>query len=280
MISKGDFMKNVVRPIALSWVFVSFGSLLAFFLEVFLDLEIPKLCASGITFVFAAFAAFYLFPQKLKAPFGDMDLSEYLQRLGFYLPRNVWKHVLLGFFLALLTLSGMLIGSLLTGRYELDWSTVDITQILFSINPGIWEEFFFRGVILLILLGITGSVKRAAILQIVIFGLTHIKGTDLWSWVDVISVMVIAVGFTYTAYKTRTLVAGIVFHFLHDAFLFLPQVPGSEYIGVLENVAHFGSLWVMVGVGCILTKFSSDRLGVKADEELYRLEVVPSQREV
>ena len=124
------------------------------------------------------------------------------------------------------------------------------------------------------------SPKRAAILQIVIFGLTHIKGTDLWSWVDVISVMVIAVGFTYTAYKTRTLVAGIVFHFLHDAFLFLPQVPGSEYIGVLENVAHFGSLWVMVGVGCILTKFSSDRLGVKADEELYRLEVVPSQREV
>jgi hypothetical protein len=107
-----------------------------------------------------------------------------------------------------------------------------------------------------------------------------LKGMDLWSWVDVISVMVIAIGFTYTAWKTRTLVAGIVFHFLHDAFLFLPQVPGAEYIGVLENVAYFGSLWVMVGVGCMLTKFSSDRLGVKADEELYTLDVVPSQREV
>jgi membrane protease YdiL (CAAX protease family) len=172
----------------------------------------------------------------------------------------------------------MLIGSLLTGRYVLDWSTVNLTQILFSINPGIWEEFFFRGVIMLSLLGITGSVKKAAFIQIVLFGLTHIKGTDLW--VDVISVMVIAIGFTYTAWKTRTLVAGIVFHFLHDAFLFLPQVPGAEYIGVLENVAYFGSLWVMVGVGCMLTKFSSDRLGVKADEELYTLDVVPSQREV
>jgi membrane protease YdiL (CAAX protease family) len=280
MILKGDFMKNVVRPIALSWVFVSFGSLVALILEMFLDLEVPTLYASGITFVFAAFAAFYLFPRKLKAPFGDMDLSEYLHRLGFYLPRNAWKHILLGAILALCTLSGMLIGSLLTGRYELDWSKVDITQILFSINPGIWEEFFFRGVILLVLLGITGSVKTAAILQIVLFGLTHIKGMDLLAWVEVISVMVIAVGFTFTAYKTRTLVAGIVFHFLHDAFLFLPQVPGAEYIGVLENIAYFGSLWVMVGVGCMLTKFSSDRLGVRAEEELYRFEVDSSQREI
>jgi membrane protease YdiL (CAAX protease family) len=279
MVTKSGLMKNLVRPIALSWVFVSFGPLLAFFLEVFLDLEIPKLCSSGITFVFAAFAAFYLFPRKLKTPFGDMDLSEYLHRLGFYLPRNVWKHILLGALLAICTLSGMLIGSLLTGRYVLDWSTVDITQILFSINPGIWEEFFFRGVIMIILLGIMGSVEKAAVVQIVLFGLSHIKGTDLWSWVDVISVMVIAVGFTYTAYKTRTLIAGIVFHFLHDAFLFLPQVPGAEYIGVLENVAYFGSLWVMVGVGCMLTKFLSDRLGMKAEEELYTLEVVPSRRE-
>jgi membrane protease YdiL (CAAX protease family) len=279
MVTKSGLMKNLVRPIALSWVFVSFGPLLAFFLEVFLDLEIPKLCSSGITFVFAAFAAFYLFPRKLKTPFGDMDLSEYLHRLGFYLPRNAWKHILLGALLAICTLSGMLIGSLLTGRYVLDWSTVDITQILFSINPGIWEEFFFRGVIMIILLGIMGSVEKAAVVQIVLFGLSHIKGTDLWSWVDVISVMVIAVGFTYTAYKTRTLIAGIVFHFLHDAFLFLPQVPGAEYIGVLENVAYFGSLWVMVGVGCMLTKFLSDRLGMKAEEELYTLEVVPSRRE-
>ncbi len=280
MISTSNLMKNVVRPIGLAWVFVAFGSLLAFFLEVFLDLEVPKLYASGITFVFAAFAAFYLFPRILKVPFEDLDLSGYLRRLGFYLPRNTWKHILLGALLALCTLSGMLIGSLLIGRYVLDWSTVNLTQILFSINPGIWEEFFFRGVILLLLLGMTGSVKKAAFIQIVLFGLTHIKGMDLLAWVDVISVMVIAVGFTYTAYKTRTLVAGIVFHFLHDAFLFLPQVPGAEYIGVVENVAYFGSLWVMVGVGCMLTKFSSDHLGVKADEELYTLEVIPSQREV
>ena len=127
-----------------------------------------------------------------------------------------------------------------------------------------------------VLLFATRSLKRAAFIQIVLFGLTHIKGTDLWSWMDVLSVMFIAVAFTYAAYKTRTLVAGIVFHFLHDAFLFLPQVPGGEYIGVSENIVFYASLWLMVGVACMLIKFSADRLGVKADQELYTLKDLPS----
>ena len=274
--TKSEFMKDLVRPIALTWVFVSFGSLLAYFLEVFLDLELSKMLTSVITFVIAAFAAFYLFPRKIRLPFRDVELSEYLRRLGFYLPREAWKHVLLGFLLAVCTLSGMLIGSLLSGRYELDWSTVSISQTIFSINPGIWEEFFFRGVTVFVILRAVRSVRRAMAFQIVIFGLTHIKGIDLWAWVDVITVMVLAIAFTYSAYKTRNLIAGIVFHFLHDVFLFLPQLPGAEKIGTFENVAFFASLWLMVGVGILVTRFSSDRLGVKADEELYTLEKIPS----
>jgi membrane protease YdiL (CAAX protease family) len=277
MIAKRDFIKDIVRPIGVSWVAIAFGSLLALILEMFLDLEVPTLVASGITFVFAVFVAFYLFPQTLKSPFGDLDLSTYLHRLGFYLPQNAWKHILLGTVLAICTLSGMLIGSLLTGRYELDWSTVDLNHILFSINPGIWEEFFFRGVILLLLLRVTGSIRQAALIQMVLFGLTHIKGTDLAAWADVLTVMILAVGFTYTAYKTRTLIAGIVFHFLHDAFLFLPQVPGVELFGISEYIAFNGSLWIMVGVGCLLTKIASDRLGVKAEDELYSFRKISTE---
>lgn len=264
-------MKDTVRPIALAVVSVGFGSLLALFLELFLDIEITQLFQSVITFSFAAFSAFYLFPRVLRLPFKDVTLSEYVHRLGFYLPQNAWKHILLGCLIAICTLSGMLIGSLLTGRYEIDWSTVNISHTIFSINPGLWEEYFYRGVIMFVLLIATRSVRRAALIQIVLFGLTHIKGIDLWSWIDVVSVMVIAVAFTYSAYKTRTLVAGIVFHFLHDAFLFLPQVPGGEYIGVFENIAFYASLWLMVGVGCLLIKYSADNIGVKADEELYTL---------
>ena len=273
---KSKFMKDLVRPIGLAWVFVSFGSLLALFLKVFLDIEVPKMLTSVITFVFAVFSAFYLFPRIIRSPFGDVEWSEYWHRLGFYLPHDAWKHVLLGILLAVCTLSGMLVGSLLSGRYEVDWGTVNISHTLFSINPAVWEEFFFRGVIVFVILRAVRSVRRAMAIQIVLFGLTHIKGMDLWAWVDLLTVMVLAIAFTYLAYKTRTLVAGIVFHFIHDAFLFLPQVPGAEKIGTFENIAFFASLWVMVGVSCLLIKFSSERLGVRADQDLYTLEKIPS----
>jgi hypothetical protein len=277
MMSTKELMKDIVRPIAIAFVSVAFGSLLALFLKVFLDIEVSKLITSAITFSFAAFSAFYLFPRVLKLPFRDVALSEYLHHLGFYLPNSTWKHILLGFILAVCTLSGMLIGSLLTGRYELDWSTVNISHTIFSINPGVWEEYFFRGVIMFLLLIATRSLRRAALIQIVLFGLSHIKGIDLWSWIDVISVMFLAVAFTYATYKTRTLVAGIVFHFLHDAFLFLPQVPGGEYIGVFENIASYVSMWLMVAAACVLIKFSADNIGVKADKELYIFEYLPSE---
>jgi membrane protease YdiL (CAAX protease family) len=270
--TRKKFMADVVRPIGLSFVFVSFGSLLALCLKVFLKIEVPTLISSAITFVFAVLAAFYLFPLKLHLPFGDVGQAEYMRRLGFYFPQKGWKHILLGILLAVCTLSGIFISSLITGRYKIDWSTVNLTHIIFSINPGLWEEVFYRGIIMFILLRVTKSVRQASIIQIIIFGLAHIKGFGLWSWIDVISVIIIAIAFTYSAYKTHSLVVGIVFHFLHDAFLFLPQVPGGEYIGISENIAFYACLWIMVGVGCLLIKFSADKLAVKADKELYLIE--------
>lgn len=62
MILKGHLMKDTVRPIAIAVVAVGFGSLLVLLLELGLDLEVSKIPASVITFAFAAFAAFYLFP--------------------------------------------------------------------------------------------------------------------------------------------------------------------------------------------------------------------------
>jgi hypothetical protein len=86
--------------------------------------------------------------------------------------------------------------------------------------------------------------------------------------------MVIAVAFTYTAWKTRTLVAGIVFHFLHDAFLFVPQLPGTDVFTVSENIIFYGCLWLAVALWLILVKAASERFGVMAEDPLYTLEKV------
>jgi hypothetical protein len=89
------------------------------------------------------------------------------------------------------------------------------------------------------------------------------------------SVMIIAAAFTYAAWKTRTLVVGIVFHFLHDTFLFFVQVPGGEFSGFREHATFHLILWAMVGVACLLTKVAAERFGVAAEDPLYRV-LVPS----
>lgn len=270
---KNSFSNDVIRPIAIAFVFTIPGFALCALLAMLFDVEVPMPVSSVLNFALAAFGAFFVFPVVFKKPFDGISLSVYLRRLGFYWPAQGWKHMVLGIFLAACTLGGMLVASLLTGRYVLDWSTVNISHTMFTINPGVWEEFFFRGVILFILLQYTKSLKTAVLVQTLLFGLAHIKDTSFWGLVDVFSVMIISLAFVYSAYKTRTLVAGIVFHFLHDALLFLVQVPNKgTYIGAKENLLFYGCLWVMVGVACLLIKVATEKFGVQAQKELYTLE--------
>ncbi len=258
--------------VALAWPMMGF--FLCLVVQMIFKIEISKIVKSIINLGVGCFGVFYLFPVLYRAPFGAVPIKEYLQRIGLYVPPRVWRHIMLGIILALCTLSGMLLGSLLSGRYELNWSTINLKQIIFSLNPGIFEEIFYRGIIVMLLLPLTRNLIKAFIWQIVIFGLAHIKGFDWLVLVDVVSVMIIAIAFTYAAYKTRALLAGIVFHFLHDAFLFFVQVPEGVYNGWQENIAFYGVLWLMVGVGCFIIWFATERLNIRGESELYILNKV------
>ena len=145
------------------------------------------------------------------------------------------------------------------------------TRGRFHRNTQLWEELFYRGVLMILLLKLTRSLKWALVIQVALFALFHIKGTDIWAFVDVISVTVMAVGFTYAACKTRALIAGIVFHYFHDAFLLFVQLGKDIDSSVADKAMFHGTLWVMVGVGCAITKLAVDRFGVRAPTELYHL---------
>lgn len=269
-----DFIRDRVRPIALTLIAPVLGILIIFVVELFIESEISKLLISVVNLIVVAIVAFRLFPTVLGIPFGKIETRQFLRKLGFYLPPKAWKHVLLGVILAGCTLSGMLVASILTGKYSFDVSTINLPHIVFSLNPGLWEELFYRGVLMILLLRFTKSFNQAFLIQLVLFGLGHIKGSDIWAMIDVFSVIVLAVGYTYTAYKTQSLVAGIVSHYFHDVFLFTVQLTGDIYRGTGENVLFFGLLWLMVGVGCIITKLATDKIGVRAPTELYTLENV------
>lgn len=254
--------------VALAWPMMGF-----FFCMVVkkaFKIEIPKPASSIVNLLVAGFGLFLLFPKIYRAPFGAIPLKEYLTRIGLYFPVHAWKHILLGIALAGCTLAGMLISSFMTGRYVVNWSTVNPEHILFSLNPGIFEEVFYRGIIVMLLLPLTRSLWKALLLQIVIFGLAHIKGLDLPAFIDAFSVAVIAIAFTYAAFKTRALLAGIVFHSLHDSFLFFVQVPEGVYMGMKENIVFYGMLWFSVGIGCLLIWFAGDYLHVQGEHDLYR----------
>ena len=265
-------IKSTVRPVALTTIAPITGFLLILVLEILLKIELSKLHSSVVNLVMVSFIAFTVFPKWLGIPFGRIATREFLHKVGFYFPVNAWKHLLLGLILSLCTLSGMLIASILTGKYTMDMSTVNLPHIVFSLNPALWEELFYRGILMALLIKITKSLKKAFIIQIVLFGLIHIKKLYIWDLVDTLSVVILAAGFTYVAYKTRVLIAGIVFHYFHDALLYFVQLPDGKYAGVTDNTMFYGILWLMIVVGCVITKLMVEKFRICAPRGLYNLE--------
>lgn len=269
-----ELVREKVRPIALTSLAPVTGFLLILALELLTKSEVSELLSSVVNMLVVALVAFVLYPKWLGIPFGRIETREFLRRTGFYLPDHTWKHIVLGLVLAVCTLAGMLVASVLTGKYTMDFSTINLPHLVFSLNPALWEELFYRGILMLLLLRFTGSLKQAFVIQVVLFGAIHIKGADVLAFVDAFSVIVMATGFTYVAHKTQSLVAGVVFHYFHDALLYTVQLPDGIYSGVTENVIFYGSLWLMVGIGCVITKLAADKIGVRAPQELYSLEKI------
>jgi len=231
--------------------------------------EVPRLQASVINLSLVALLAFVAFPNWLGIPFGRIKTGDFLRRAGFYLPPRWPRHVLLGLFLAACTLSGMFAASWSTGKYVMDAGRVSLTHLVFSLNPALWEELFYRGVLVFVLMRTAGSLRKAAFIQVLLFGLMHVRGFGPWDIVDALSVSLLAAGFTYVAWKTGALAAGIVFHYFHDALLFLVQVPAETVWTNLDRLAFYTSLWVSLAAACVIANQASKKLAVRAPAEFY-----------
>jgi hypothetical protein len=261
--------KRNIRAIALSVLFSSIGFVLSFMLKKVLNIDLSKLEMSIIAFIITTLCALILFPKVFKIPFGRVSIKEFIFKVGLYPSKKIYGFILIGILAAVTTISAMLIGSILTGKYVFDSSTINLGHAIFSLTPGIWEEVFYRGIIMIVLLRMTSSFKKAAIIQVVIFALAHIKGFDFLSILDVFSVLVIAIGFTYMAYKTKSLIPGIVFHYLHDTFLFSVQIPGGDYTGFKDNALFYSVLWISIGLVILVTKHLSEKYQIVNKFNLY-----------
>ena len=247
----------------------SLATIVFLMIRMALDLDVSKVFYPLVAFPLNLLIVFRLYPMKLRVPFGEVSASDFSRKIGLYMPRHPARVVLLGVVLAACTLTGMLIASLLTGRYVFDIDNLSFEQIAFSTVPGVWEEVYFRGIIMMVLLFALKDLRRAMVVQCVIFGLLHFQGVGLWELVDIFSVTLIALVLVYATHRTNILLSAIVFHFLHDAFIFVVQVPDGEFIGTFENTVFFACLWAMLGVGTLVIKYATERWEIGEPMKLY-----------
>jgi membrane protease YdiL (CAAX protease family) len=128
-----------------------------------------------------------------------------------------------------------LIGSLIYGQFVFDISRVlpPNSYSVLDINPGLFEEIMFRGIIFTLLLS-RFSKKKTLYLSAFLFGIVHYANLlhdcssvmVLYTTAQVIWAFGMGVLWGYLVIKTNSIIPGIILHYLSNAFdslwLFLP----------------------------------------------------------
>ncbi len=229
-------------------------------LRMVLDLDISKSYLPLLAYPLNFLLLYFVFYQKAQVPIRVNSFRTFIQEIGLKIDTNTWKFVILGVILGILSLSGMMLGSFLSNDYTFNLDQLELEQVLFATVPGIWEEIFYRGLLMLVFLKLLKKTQKTMIVQSIVFGLLHFQRFHLWELVDMISVMILGFAFTYVAYQTNSLIPGMIFHFIHDAFIFLVQVPETTAITNLDNVYFYLCLWlaqfIICGIAYLFQKFA------------------------
>ena len=245
-------LANYPRPaIALTAV----GYLLLGYLERLPGTVIPAL----LYFAALGVLALYVMPHVIGLPNGRKSLRDYCQDIRLLPLKPLGRNVLLGLMMAALTLSSILLASLLTGHFVLDWSLLPPLRWVKGLTRGIWEEVFFRGIILVLFMRLYPQ-RRAVFLTSFLFALAHLNPMhlSLGTVVDVLSIFFMGLLFTYLVLETGSLLPAIVFHYVHDIFLLLVQnTPGADE--TLASALLFGFLWTSLAAGAVITRYAARR---------------------
>lgn len=272
---KTDSLKFRIRSIALSVVFTMIGPVLVFLSTKLLHIELSKIQKGLIAFLITSILSLSLFPKVFKIPFGKQQtIAGWLSSLGIYFPKKFTYHILLGILLGIISLSGMLIASLITGEYEFDLRNLSPGHLVFCLTPAIWEEIFFRGVIMILLISAFKNLRKAFWWQVSIFALCHFKFLSITGGIEILSVFIIGITFTFLAVKTRCLIAGMIYHYIHDAFLYLVQNPGGEYHGFQDQFTFYVFLWSAMLINIIIINLASDGFKIMGKRRIYTIDSI------
>ena len=252
-------MPNDARPAQGSWLLSNrraaiAATLVPFLLLGFLE-HLPGTFLPPIAYFAAAgIWALYVTPRVLGLPNGRKSFREYCADIRLLPVSPVGRNILLGLLMAVLTLSSILLATLLTRHFVLDWSFVLPVRWVKGLTRGVWEEVFFRGIMLAILMRLY-SRRKAVLWMTTVFALVHLNIMDVTfgAVVDVVSIFFMGLLFVYLVLKTGSLLPAILFHYVHDVFVLLIQnAPGASE--PMASVLLYAFLWAALAAGAVLTR--------------------------
>ncbi len=254
--------------LAIPLIFYILAIISPLFLKLFLPISNLDYISTSLKLIILSIATFYLIPFKIGIPSPSQGRKNLID-IGLFSRRNILNSVLMGLLFGLISLSFMLIGSLLTGKYVFHLSTLDAQHVYFSLVPGVFEEVIFRGYMMIVLIKRFKNIKKAIALQVLLFTLTHVKDISLMGFIDILTVGVIALAFTYVVFRTGNLYAAIVFHFIHDAFLFVVQLPEGLDQNIFQHLLFYASVWTGMLVIILLSKILTGNIYKKDQLNVY-----------
>ena len=252
-------MANDRQPTQDSWLLSNrraaiAATLVPFLLLGFLEYLPGTFFPAAAYFAAAGIWALYVIPRVLGLPNGRKPFREYCADIRLLPVAPVGRNILLGLLMAALTLSSILLATLLTGHFELDWGFVSPLRWVKGLTRGVWEEVFFRGIMLTILMRYF-SRRKAVLWMTAVFALIHLNIMDVTfaAILDVVSIFFIGLLFVYLVLETGSLLPAMVFHYVHDVFVLLVQnAPGASE--PMVSILLYGFLWAALAVGAVLTR--------------------------
>jgi membrane protease YdiL (CAAX protease family) len=210
-------------------------------------------------FVVLGIVALVLMPFVIGLPHGRKSFNEYCHDIRLLPMRPLDRNIILGLLLALLTLTGILLATLATGHFALDWSLLPAVRWLKGLTRGIWEEVFFRGIILALFIRLyPGRTKQAVFWTTFVFTLCHFKEVSLEQLVELVSIFFMGLLFVYVILKTGSLLPAMIFHYVHDIFINLVQnAPGVD--PTIRLVLFYAGFWTALIIGALLTRLIVER---------------------
>jgi membrane protease YdiL (CAAX protease family) len=229
------------------------ASIVPFLLLGLLEMLPSRMLGALAYFVAAGIWALYAAPRLLGVPYGRKPVRDYLRDIRLSPAAPVARNVALGLCLAALTLGAILAATLLTGQFALDWSMAPGLRWVKGLTRGVWEEVFFRGILLALLVRVY-PVRAAVLWSSAVFAVVHLNTGDLSpaALVDILSIFFMALLFTFVVLRTGSLLAAIVFHYVHDVFVDLVQnAPGANE--ALAATLLYAFLWAALAAGAWVT---------------------------